>query len=828
MYLTASSFDIAGADHSGTSSNLGSWVHSTHEPVLPTAMRLDASILAARIAGVANEGARDRDALVRDLLQILLDAGFERARYYETAADRVNHSHRLVLVGSTEDTHIGLQMEDATSSRRLAGASSTAAPCNESQLKVLSKGQMPRWFYDLDLPGRSWIDIPVRALNDDVGLLAADWKGPVEWLQSSDVEVLTLLGQLAGGMLALSPGRRIQRAVSELPKPDQSTERSILEAALPIIASTFNVAACALFEYRWTTNSLVKIREIVYGSVPSRSESLSEVYSVGEFLTGQAWLDTETRYIPDFGDYSRKHQHAIEQRSLKRHSGLVGEIRTVLYSKIGGREATYLVRLMNRADDPRLPFLAEEAQLRTFVDELNTDIAAARARQRLSNLQKLALKVVTHPETPRDVASAMAAYLLQEGVKVFGLFSNADGGHRFSFAEIFINGKPAQRHLEQLSWQEDDIYERISRWASGEPTTSKAYFEFDEKGRGPITEMLRSHGRGVLAFIVKTGHTFGTLVVPLNRDPLKGNSRTQVSSEIVRLIAAYSQVSVTAIGTRSSYLTAAGARRVLGFIGHELSTPLAILGDIGVEAIARAQTALDSIPSSPETAALYRQLEDHYTRIGAQRHQVAQLLAVAPLVAQESQGLLQVHFERTSLQQVLVRAKEQALRNAKGQRVVIALSDSCARLGFVVCDSALMEQVITNLLNNAIKYSLPRYRNEPIQIRVTAQPQEGMSILQIENWGLGIASEDVNEIFEPFVRGNVEDERKAIRGMGLGLFLSRRIMSAHHGEIYCLSSRPTLNDPARLARMEGYLTTFEVRLPHGLSPGTHTVKLDTR
>jgi len=137
-----------------------------------------------------------------------------------------------------------------------------------------------------------------------------------------------------------------------------------------------------------------------------------------------------------------------------------------------------------------------------------------------------------------------------------------------------------------------------------------------------------------------------------------------------------------------------------------------------------------------------------------------------------------------------------------------------------------MTQVFVNLINNAVKYSLPPGKGEPALIRVLAEPQATMAGFLVENWGLGIPADEYEEIFQPFVRGGLEDTQKAIRGMGLGLFLSRRIMRAHRGDLFCRDSSPTLKDPRRLALMEGYKTIFELRLPYNLTPGTHTVALD--
>jgi signal transduction histidine kinase len=127
--------------------------------------------------------------------------------------------------------------------------------------------------------------------------------------------------------------------------------------------------------------------------------------------------------------------------------------------------------------------------------------------------------------------------------------------------------------------------------------------------------------------------------------------------------------------------------------------------------------------------------------------------------------------------------------------------------------------VFLNVLRNALKYSLPRYPPEPMVVRVLGQPQSGMQIVQVENWGIGIPAEQLDEIFQPFVRGRVADSTKVIRGMGLGLSVAKRILAGHGGDILCRRSRPTLDDRGRTDRYEGFETVFEVQLPVGLQPG---------
>jgi PAS domain S-box-containing protein len=92
-------------------------------------------------------------------------------------------------------------------------------------------------------------------------------------------------------------------------------------------------------------------------------------------------------------------------------------------------------------------------------------------------------------------------------------------------------------------------------------------------------------------------------------------------------------------------------------------------------------------------------------------------------------------------------------------------------------DKIRLEQVITNLITNAIKYS-PEGGNILIKII----EQDGPSIcITIQDEGIGINPNHLNQLFEPFYR--VADERFNISGLGLGLYITKDIIDRHHGII---------------------------------------------
>ena len=103
-------------------------------------------------------------------------------------------------------------------------------------------------------------------------------------------------------------------------------------------------------------------------------------------------------------------------------------------------------------------------------------------------------------------------------------------------------------------------------------------------------------------------------------------------------------------------------------------------------------------------------------------------------------------------------------------------------------DRLRVEQILTNLVGNAIKYA---HSGGSIDIETVARPaknpgERGFVEIQVSDNGPGVDLEDRDRVFEPYVR--VGDEDRA-GGLGLGLAICRRLVEAHGGSI-CVDDRP--------------------------------------
>jgi signal transduction histidine kinase len=93
-------------------------------------------------------------------------------------------------------------------------------------------------------------------------------------------------------------------------------------------------------------------------------------------------------------------------------------------------------------------------------------------------------------------------------------------------------------------------------------------------------------------------------------------------------------------------------------------------------------------------------------------------------------------------------------------------------------DAEQLRTVMRNLLENAVKYSLPDSR----AIRVSVSRENGGAVVRVADDGVGIPIEDAERVFEPFFRVD-RSRSKESGGYGLGLSICKRVMEAHGGSV---------------------------------------------
>jgi signal transduction histidine kinase len=139
----------------------------------------------------------------------------------------------------------------------------------------------------------------------------------------------------------------------------------------------------------------------------------------------------------------------------------------------------------------------------------------------------------------------------------------------------------------------------------------------------------------------------------------------------------------------------------------------------------------------------------------------------------------------------IARAAEDRLRGRHpGRPLEVAVADA---LPPIHVDPRLFRRVIDNLLENAHKYSPdPDAR---LDLAVIAAGDGGVAF-ELRDRGIGITADDLPRVFAPFFRGDRSRSREA-GGVGLGLTLAKRIVTAHGGTIE-LSSTPGTGTTVRV------------------------------
>ncbi len=163
-------------------------------------------------------------------------------------------------------------------------------------------------------------------------------------------------------------------------------------------------------------------------------------------------------------------------------------------------------------------------------------------------------------------------------------------------------------------------------------------------------------------------------------------------------------------------------------------------------------------------------------------------------------GRYELALEPTDIGQTV----EDCLTIVKGRaregRVTLLNEVSAGQLPLLNLDARALKQVLLNLLSNAIKFT-PAAGN----VRISCQVEpDGSVALFVRDTGVGIRTEDINRIFEPFWQGDPSVRRRS-EGTGLGLAISRKFMELHGGSLDIQSrlgegTTAIARFPARLAK----------------------------
>lgn len=297
-------------------------------------------------------------------------------------------------------------------------------------------------------------------------------------------------------------------------------------------------------------------------------------------------------------------------------------------------------------------------------------------------------------------------------------------------------------------------------------------------------EMLaeRIPDKTLLKVITELG-CYSTIVVPIvNRDKILGvitlnSSRTEKRFTQEDFTLAEDVGKKTGVLIENALLFAAAQLAIksrddfISIASHELKTPITSL-KLQLQMTKRSIHVETGETISAEK--LVKVLDVSNQQIDRLTALVEDLLDVTRIES----GKIRYHFEELDLSKVV----EEMVNRCEDHLMASGIPINCELKGpiYVRGDRYRLEQVITNLLTNAAKYG----EQKPIEI-ILKEDKENVSIDVIDH-GIGIDSEDLGKIFERFERVVYHQN---ISGLGLGLYISKEIVQAHHGSISATSDK---------------------------------------
>jgi two-component system, OmpR family, heavy metal sensor histidine kinase CusS len=233
-------------------------------------------------------------------------------------------------------------------------------------------------------------------------------------------------------------------------------------------------------------------------------------------------------------------------------------------------------------------------------------------------------------------------------------------------------------------------------------------------------------------------------------------------------------------------------RDFLANSAHELRTPVAAI-----------RSTVEVALGADRTKEEYEEL---LSEVIEECHALEVLVNQLLLLAETEGDRMGIHGERVPFDSIVRTATEMFRALAESREIELKLTRCTASI--IEGNRHHLRQVLNNLLDNAIKFTLPGG-----QIEVSLERQGRQAVLKVRDTGIGMSSEDLPHIFDRFFRcDRARTHTLDIRGTGLGLSICQAVVSAHRGHLYVESE-------------EGKGTCFTAVLPCVL-PETSTPALE--
>lgn len=436
---------------------------------------------------------------------------------------------------------------------------------------------------------------------------------------------------------------------------------------------------------------------------------------------------------------------------------------------IGDRTTGVIVLLSSKPDafGTRMELLEQFARLAgCILDNLRLRAVEDEAA-RVNSILRRTARTLRRAETVSDLLSEGTREATEEVSAAAGCsFLWDENTKAFQVASVWARNQKQATFFNSVSWDRTVALRRIQEKKG--PVMLEA--RDCQTSPGGLAESLEE-GTLVAAPIAFEDRFLGALLVGPFPRPSPSDIQIETLKGICRQIGAGIQNIRMEEGIKKleSKLDSELVRsQLLSMVSHELRTPLTSIKGYATTLL----RYYDKLPDS-EKMEFIRYIGEASDRLNTLLND---LLDTSKLEA----GLVVMDKTRLDLSELVERTVEEFQRRGTGYEFA---TDMAPDMPEVTADAKRVQQVLSNLLDNAVKYSP---QGETITVRCQRQ---GSSLqVSISDRGPGIPPEHLSRIFEPFYQVQVSTAgRKG--GVGLGLAICQRLVQAHHGRIWAESEQ---------------------------------------
>ncbi len=214
----------------------------------------------------------------------------------------------------------------------------------------------------------------------------------------------------------------------------------------------------------------------------------------------------------------------------------------------------------------------------------------------------------------------------------------------------------------------------------------------------------------------------------------------------------------------------------LSIVSHELKTPITSIQGFTQAMQRKILQKLENYSDNPLFSK--EELEKHNENLDTILRQIKRMnLLIDSLldISVIERGSLSMRFATVDLYKVIIDVCERMREQTPNHKILV--ESSVEGINTILGDEDRLDQLFINILSNAIKFSISN-----ANIVVAIKEDNNFYSIDIQDQGIGIAEEELDHVFDLYYRGKDIGNRK-VSGLGLGLYLSKKIVESHHGSI---------------------------------------------